>query len=199
MSLRLLSRAPRLYRPRTAFAIRPLATVNNNASSPSSSTPASAGAGTEAAAAISNPILGTPPKEEPAADTIVKKEEEGDNKNKKEGVAAPNDKNGYEHGAYLWTLERVGAVGLIPLFTTQAIYGAHPICDGLLGVILPFHLYLGMESCIIDYVPKREYPRMHRAANWALMGTTGLVMWGCFEFNTNEIGLTELIQRCWTA
>lgn len=110
-----------------------------------------------------------------------------------------NKEQGYTHGAYHWTMERASAIALIPLISTQFIYGAHPICDGLLGVVLPYHIYLGFDSCITDYIPKRVYPRMHRVANWTLMGTTGLVMWGCFEFNTNDVGLTEAIQRIWTA
>ncbi|KAG2224256.1 hypothetical protein INT45_000287 [Circinella minor] len=188
MSLRLLSRSGQLYRPRTAFAIRPLATANNNNSS---STSASAGAGKDAAEAISNPILGKPAEVEPVKETVKLEQDTKKKENEPE--------IGYAHGAYHWTLERFSAISLIPLLSTQAIYGAHPICDGLLGVVLPFHLYLGFESCIIDYIPKREYPRLHRTANWTLLGTTGLVMWSCFEFNTNEIGLTEFIQRTWTA
>ncbi|KAL1934350.1 hypothetical protein VTP01DRAFT_6532 [Rhizomucor pusillus] len=133
---------------------------------------------TGAAAAIADPL-----KKEPAVKSV---EEE-------------NKEQGYTHGAYHWTMERASAIALIPLISTQFIYGAHPICDGLLGVVLPYHIYLGFDSCITDYIPKRVYPRMHRVANWTLMGTTGLVMWGCFEFNTNDVGLTEAIQRIWTA
>ncbi|KAI9311210.1 CybS-domain-containing protein [Dichotomocladium elegans] len=106
---------------------------------------------------------------------------------------------GYQYGAYHWTAERASAVALIPLISTQLFYGAHPISDGLLGVVLPYHVYLGLDSCITDYIPKRVYPRGHRAANWLNTASMILVMWGCFEYNTNEIGLTEFIQRVWTA
>ncbi|KAJ8664186.1 hypothetical protein O0I10_000465 [Lichtheimia ornata] len=106
---------------------------------------------------------------------------------------------GYAHGAYLWSMERASSLALVPLISTQFIYGAHPITDGLLGVVLPYHIYLGFESCIVDYIPKREYPRMHKVANWSLASTTALVMWGAYEFNTNEIGLTEFIQRLFTS
>ncbi|KAG0182302.1 membrane anchor subunit of succinate dehydrogenase, Sdh4 [Apophysomyces sp. BC1034] len=106
---------------------------------------------------------------------------------------------GYVHGTFHWTIERASAVALIPLISTQMIYGAHPISDGLLGVVLPYHVHMGFDACITDYIPKRVYPRLHRVANWTLMGTTGLVMWGCYEFNTNDVGLTEVIQRIWAA
>ncbi|KAI8141735.1 CybS-domain-containing protein [Fennellomyces sp. T-0311] len=139
---------------------------------------ASAGAGTDAANAISTPL--------------EKKEE-------KPAVQKDEDKQGYQYGTFHWTLERASAIALIPLFSTQLIYGAHPICDGLLGMVVPYHCYLGFDACITDYIQKRNYPRMNRFANWTNFGLTGLVMWGCFEFNTNEIGLTEFIQRMWTA
>lgn len=106
---------------------------------------------------------------------------------------------GYQYGTYHWTLERASAVALIPLITTQFVYGAQPICDGLLGVVLPFHIHLGFDSCITDYLPKREYPRLHKVAMWTLRGSTALVMWGCYEINTNEVGLTEIVQRLWLA
>ncbi|ORY94860.1 CybS-domain-containing protein [Syncephalastrum racemosum] len=130
-----------------------------------------------------------------AAENVTKRKDDGE---KKQGENTPAE-NSYTHGAFHWTAERASAIALIPLISTQFVYGAHPICDGLLGVVLPYHIYLGFDSCITDYIPKRTYPRWHRAANWTLAGATGLVMWGCFEFNTNEIGLTEFIQRIWTA
>ncbi|KAI8645599.1 CybS-domain-containing protein [Parasitella parasitica] len=96
-------------------------------------------------------------------------------------------------------MERGSAIALIPILSTQLIYGAHPIADGLLGVVLPYHIYMGFDSCITDYIPKRVYPRLHKLANWTLAGSTGLVMWGCYEFNTNDIGITEFLQRLFAA
>lgn len=110
-----------------------------------------------------------------------------------------SNEQGYAHGAYLWSMERASSLALVPLISSQFVYGAHPITDGLLGVVLPYHIYLGFESCIVDYIPKREYPRMHKVANWSLASTTALVMWGAYEFNTNEIGMTEFIQRLFTS
>ncbi|KAI8333764.1 CybS-domain-containing protein [Blakeslea trispora] len=107
--------------------------------------------------------------------------------------------HGYEFGAHHWNLERASAVALIPLFSTSLMYGAHPISDGLLGVVLPYHIYMGFDACIADYIPKRVYPRLHRASNWANGISTGLVMWGCYEFNTNDIGITEFMQRLFAA
>ncbi|KAG1468428.1 hypothetical protein G6F56_003832 [Rhizopus delemar] len=135
----------------------------------------------------------TPKEENKVEEKVENKDEE------KKDSKKPVVEHGYEFGAHHWNLERGAAVGLIPLISTQMIYGAHPIVDGLLGVVLPYHLYLGFESCIIDYIPKRVYPRLHKAAKWTLGGSTGLVMWGCYEFNTNDIGITEFVQRLFAA
>ncbi|KAI9281855.1 CybS-domain-containing protein [Sporodiniella umbellata] len=118
---------------------------------------------------------------------------------KKEDTKKPIVEQGYQYGAHHWNMERGAAIALIPLISTQMVYGAHPIVDGLMGVVLPYHIFLGFESCIIDYIPKRVYPRLHKAAMWTLVGTTSTVMWGCYEFNTNDIGITELIQGLFTA
>lgn len=111
----------------------------------------------------------------------------------------PAVEEGYEFGAFHWNMERGAAIALIPLISTQFVYGAHPVVDGLLGVVLPYHIYMGLDSCITDYIPKRVYPRLHKFSNWTLAGSTGLVMWGCYEFNTNDIGITEFFQRLLTA
>ncbi|KAI9476081.1 MAG: CybS-domain-containing protein [Benjaminiella poitrasii] len=121
------------------------------------------------------------------------------NKDDSKAVNKEETMHGYAYGAHHWNMERASAITLIPLISTQFIYGAHPIVDGLMGVVLPYHIYMGFDSCITDYIPKRNYPRLHRLANWTLMGSTGLVMWGCYEFNTNDIGFTEFLQRLFTA
>ncbi|ORX45844.1 hypothetical protein DM01DRAFT_310170 [Hesseltinella vesiculosa] len=109
------------------------------------------------------------------------------------------EERGYAFGANHWNLERASAVALVPLISTQFVYGAHPVVDGLLGVVLPYHIYMGFDSCITDYIPKRVYPRGYKAAMWALKISFGLTLWGCYEFNTNDVGMTEAIQRIWTA
>ncbi|ORZ23442.1 CybS-domain-containing protein [Absidia repens] len=106
---------------------------------------------------------------------------------------------GYAFGANHWSLERASAVALVPLLSTQFIYGAHPVVDGLISVVLPYHIYMGFDSCVTDYIPKRVYPRGYKAAMWSLKASMALTMWGCYEFNTNDVGITEAIQRLWTA
>ncbi|KAI8393473.1 CybS-domain-containing protein [Radiomyces spectabilis] len=135
-------------------------------------------------------------KDETKASDAATEKKDDNKENKNVGESA---EHGYAHGTYHWTLERASAVTLVPLMSTQMIWGAHPIVDGLLGVILPFHIHMGFDSCITDYIPKRVYPRLHPLAKWSLRAATALTMWGLYEFNTNDLGVTEGIARIWTA
>ncbi|OZJ02135.1 hypothetical protein BZG36_04798 [Bifiguratus adelaidae] len=103
------------------------------------------------------------------------------------------------HGSYHWDFERAIAVALIPLTVFQFSYGAHPLTDGLLGVILPLHCHIGLDAVITDYIPKRRTPRLYKFATWSLRIATVGVLYGCFCINTETVGMTELVQRLWTA
>ncbi|KAG2187762.1 hypothetical protein INT44_005452 [Umbelopsis vinacea] len=127
-------------------------------------------------------------------DDESKKDEKKDDKEVSNFVM-PN----YLDGSFHWSYERLASAALIPLISTQVIYGAHPVLDGVLGLVLPLHLHIGFDSCITDYFPARNYPRANKYMAWGLKATSAAVIWGCFEFNTNDVGITELIQRTLTA
>ena len=55
------------------------------------------------------------------------------------------------------------------------------------------------RSVIIDYVPQDRLPRARKLFMWALKGGTLLVAVGLYEFETNDVGLTEGIKRIWKA
>jgi succinate dehydrogenase (ubiquinone) membrane anchor subunit len=57
----------------------------------------------------------------------------------------------------------------------------------------------GYRACIVDYFPKQKYPKSRKAARWALNGTTALVLYGLYEFETNDVGIAEAVKRIWTA
>jgi len=44
---------------------------------------------------------------------------------------------------------------------------------------------------VIDYIPQRKYPTLKKGAMWALKGATLLVLVGLYEFETNDVGITE--------
>ncbi|KAJ9122175.1 hypothetical protein QFC24_004404 [Naganishia onofrii] len=110
----------------------------------------------------------------------------------------PADKT---HGSYHWAFERVLSAALIPLTVGAAVTtgSAHPILDGILGVSLVVHSHIGFDSAVVDYFHPRKYPVLGPIMSWVLRIATGLSVWGVYEFNTNDIGLTEFVRRVWKA
>ncbi|CDZ96299.1 Succinate dehydrogenase membrane anchor subunit and related proteins [Phaffia rhodozyma] len=105
------------------------------------------------------------------------------------------------HGSYHWQFERLLSVALIPItISTFAVApSAHPILDGVLGASLIIHSHIGFDSCLVDYLHERKFPRVGPAASWALRAATVGALFGVYEFNTNDVGLTELIRKTWNA
>ncbi|KAF8639025.1 hypothetical protein AX17_001777 [Amanita inopinata Kibby_2008] len=105
------------------------------------------------------------------------------------------------HGSYHWAFERLLAAGLVP--TTIAAFAAsgtqHPILDGLLGVSLVVHSHIGFDCILVDYMHKRKFPILGPTMTWTLRTATVATLVGIYQFNTNDIGLTEFIAKIWTA
>ncbi|SAM02427.1 hypothetical protein [Absidia glauca] len=96
------------------------------------------------------------------------------------------------HGSYHWDLERGASLALVPIIGAQLALGASPVTDTLLGVVLPLHLH-------IDYFNPRKAPVLGKVMTAALYASTAATLVGCYQFNTNDIGLTEFLARAWTA
>lgn len=64
------------------------------------------------------------------------------------------------------------------------------------------HLYSVLtrsRACIIDYFPRKRVPKTRAAAHWALrIATVGLGV-ALYSFETNDVGITELVARLWHA
>ncbi|EFP84752.1 succinate dehydrogenase (ubiquinone) membrane anchor subunit [Puccinia graminis f. sp. tritici CRL 75-36-700-3] len=103
------------------------------------------------------------------------------------------------HGSIHWTFERSVAASLIPLSAATAISSANPILDGVIGVFLIAHSHMGFDQCLVDYVPKRKFPVISPIATWTLRALTCGVLVGVYQFNTHDIGMTELIKKAWKA
>lgn len=76
---------------------------------------------------------------------------------------------------------------------------SYPVFDGLLGLSLVMHSHIGFDSMIVDYLHKRKFPILGPIMSWTLRTATVGVLVGVYQFNTNDIGLTELIAKIWTA
>ncbi|KAF5331893.1 hypothetical protein D9611_009010 [Ephemerocybe angulata] len=68
------------------------------------------------------------------------------------------------------------------------------------AVTLIAHSHIGaFDQCIVDYLHPRKFPIIGPASSWTLRATTLVATVGIFQFNTYDIGLTELIAKVWTA
>ncbi|KAJ3572293.1 hypothetical protein NP233_g3174 [Leucocoprinus birnbaumii] len=105
------------------------------------------------------------------------------------------------HGSYHWAFERLLSASLVPLTAAAFITSttAHPILDGLLGVSLIVHSHIGFDSCVVDYLHPRKFPILGPVSTWTLRAATVATLVGIYQFNTNDIGLTELITKVWAA
>ncbi|KAK5992651.1 Succinate-ubiquinone reductase membrane anchor subunit [Cladobotryum mycophilum] len=104
------------------------------------------------------------------------------------------------HGSYHWTFERLLAAGLVPLSVAPFAAGSlNPTLDAILCSTVLLHSHLGFQSCIIDYIPKRTHAGLHKFAWWALNLATVTVGVGLYEFETNDVGVTEAVKRLWKA
>jgi succinate dehydrogenase (ubiquinone) membrane anchor subunit len=60
-------------------------------------------------------------------------------------------------------------------------------------------MLISHRSCIIDYFPKDRIPKWRAAAMWALrIGTVTLGV-ALYSFETNDVGVTELVKKLWYA
>ncbi|KAI9744429.1 MAG: membrane anchor subunit of succinate dehydrogenase, Sdh4 [Claussenomyces sp. TS43310] len=104
------------------------------------------------------------------------------------------------NGSYHWTFERLVAVGLIPLTVAPFAAGSiNPLLDATLCGLILIHSHIGFEAVVIDYIPNKRLPKTRSFFGWGLRATTVLVGVGLYEFETNDVGLTEAIKRIWTA
>ncbi|KAL2818386.1 CybS-domain-containing protein [Aspergillus granulosus] len=104
------------------------------------------------------------------------------------------------HGSYHWTFERLVCVGLVPITIAPFAAGTlNPTMDAVLCSLLILHSHVGFQASIIDYFPTRRVPKTASLLNWLLRGLTLTTAIGLYEFETNDVGVTEAIKRIWKA
>ncbi|CAO1630046.1 unnamed protein product [Jaminaea pallidilutea] len=108
----------------------------------------------------------------------------------------PNPAHGHQH----WAFERALSVALLPL-TALAVakHGSSGLLDGALGLSLIVHSHIGFDSIFNDYLHKRKFPIMGRIWPWGIRAAGLAAVAGLYEMQTNDVGLTELCARLWTA
>jgi succinate dehydrogenase hydrophobic anchor subunit len=103
------------------------------------------------------------------------------------------------HGSYHWTYERLVAITMVPLSITPFVSSTpYPILDAILSTLILVHANAGFQSCIIDYIPKRVYGVWHKLAMGLLTMGTCVGLYGIYEIETKDEGLTTLVKKLWT-
>lgn len=75
----------------------------------------------------------------------------------------------------------------------------NPVTDAVLCGAILIHSHIGFEALIIDYLPNGRIPKTRKLFDWGLKAATLLVGVGLYEFETNDVGVTEAIKRIWKA
>ncbi|KAI5467447.1 succinate dehydrogenase cytochrome b small subunit [Mariannaea sp. PMI_226] len=113
---------------------------------------------------------------------------------------APIPEPNSAHGSYHWSFERLLAAGLVPLTVAPFASGSlNPTTDAILCSLLLLHSHLGFQQSITDYFPKRQVPGLRKALEWILRIFTVTVGIALYDFETNDVGLTEAVKRVWKA
>ncbi|KAJ5167347.1 Succinate dehydrogenase cytochrome b small subunit [Penicillium canariense] len=110
-------------------------------------------------------------------------------------------------GSYHWTFEsakkcvfRAVCVGLIPLSIAPFAAGSlNPVMDAILCSLLVAHSHIGFQAAIIDYFRPQRVPKFNALCNWLLRAFTLTTAVGLYEFETNDVGITEALRRIWNA
>lgn len=97
-------------------------------------------------------------------------------------------------------IHRLVCVGLVPLSVAPFAAGSlNPVMDAVLCSLLVAHSHVGFQAAIIDYFRPQRVPKFYSLCNWLLRAFTLTTAVGLYEFETNDVGVTEALRRIWTA
>lgn len=94
--------------------------------------------------------------------------------------------------------ERALSVASLAL-VAAAFATPHRLVDLALGVVFPLHCHIGFGAVITDYLPARKFPMAYPIVKALLYAGTAGTIYGLYQFNTRDVGLTEGVARLWKA
>lgn len=88
------------------------------------------------------------------------------------------------------------AYGMAALIPTALFFGSpfKEVADYTLAVGLPAHMYLGLRSILIDYVPDAAFKRIAIAAAG---GVSALTVIALLKLNITDVGITDGVKLLW--
>lgn len=99
-------------------------------------------------------------------------------------------------GSYHWVFERgvsVASLGLVG----SAYFTQHPLIDLGLAIVIPLHCHMGFGCIVTDYLPQRKFPVINKVTNFFLYALTVSTIYGLYEYNTKDVGITEGVRKLW--
>ncbi|SCU96851.1 LAFA_0G08438g1_1 [Lachancea sp. 'fantastica'] len=105
------------------------------------------------------------------------------------------------HGSLHWDFQRITSVALLPLVGSSLAAGGDisVVADSVLATVLLGHIYVGYQSCIVDYIPSRVYGKNHTYAMYLLTLGSLFAGVGIYKLETEENGLTGVVKKLWSA
>ncbi|KAL3229223.1 Succinate dehydrogenase [ubiquinone] cytochrome b small subunit, mitochondrial [Nakaseomyces bracarensis] len=92
---------------------------------------------------------------------------------------------------------------LVPL--TLVTYGSvvytgvvHPLLDTTLSTLFLVSTHYHFTSCILDFIPKEKFKKLHKLALYLLYSATGFGLFGIYEMETEGNGFVDLLRRLWS-
>jgi len=97
----------------------------------------------------------------------------------------------------LWTVERVLALGLVPLLPLAIISPCAPF-DYLLAFALTLHGHWGIEAVVHDYVRESVVgPVLPKVAIVGVYALSALTLGGLIYFSYADVGLGQAVRMLW--
>lgn len=104
-------------------------------------------------------------------------------------------------GSFHWAYEKITNVAMIPAMIAMPVLGGaeYPILDAVMSSLVLIHARMGLQSCIEDYIPLRRFQNWHKLAKLLLSGGTLVSLYGVYQLETVDNGVTALIVDLWNA
>ncbi|KAK9810025.1 hypothetical protein WJX72_003584 [[Myrmecia] bisecta] len=93
----------------------------------------------------------------------------------------------------LYENTHIALAGLVPLAVLSGEGNVGKATDVALGVLIPLHSHVAINSVLSDYVPKSVLG----VSRWGALAVTGVTLLGFMKLNLAGPGLTHTVKELW--